>query len=479
MKLWPYQQKAVELVHAKKKMYLALAPGMGKTLTSLAAALAVTERVLVVAELNEVENSENFKKEVLNHFPGVEYFSLRKVKINKLPYRGRYVAAVNPDMLKKFDLEDLALKFGALIVDEATMAKNAGSARFKFVHAVAHAMPYVILLSGTPMMNGAAEIYAPLLLLDHQISGLPDEKGTYAKAQQDFETIFAAGHKQRIRYSGNPFKDYIWVAKDARFVRELRYLINENFFVLRKEDTKGVFKKKLRRVEYASMSLEWLAEYNQAWNEYVGTLKGRFGDLTEKQFAKKLSNITELQRLIENSKIAQINSQWKARRVVEDIKAGKYGDRRIVVFSTFIETDKLLADLLTQEGISFRTFEEINEWKANGERVLVGRIKAHGKGTNVPEASVALFVDMSWVPNENLQAECRIDRPEQTRNMEIVYYITENETVDEHIREINKKKQERITEFMRPFTSEEMTMLPSQLAELRSAFPKECASLGI
>jgi SNF2 family DNA or RNA helicase len=221
------------------------------------------------------------------------------------------------------------------------------------------------------------------------------------------------------------------------------------------------------------MSLEWLAEYQQAWNDYIATLPARFGDLTEKQLKKKLENITELQKLIENSKIAQVNSKWKAKRIMFDLFNKAYGEERIIIFTGFIETYELLIDLCKAMGISYNIFENVADFKKGNEQVLIGRIKAHGKGGNIPEASVTLFTDMDWVCSNNLQAENRMDRPEQTKEMKVVYYLTKNEDVDTHIREINKEKTRHIEEFMRPLCEEELLVLPSKLSDLQSKFYKE------
>lgn len=352
-----------------------------------------------------------------------------------------------------------------MIVDEATLAKTATSQRFKRVKKVCDMAKHVILLSGTPMMNGAAELYAPLLLIGHPLAG----DGT-VKARMAFESIFAGGHRRKIRNTGVWFKDYVWWAKGANNTRELRYLLRDHFFFKRKEDT-TVFKHRPdRQIINVPMTIPWLAEYNRAWEEYLVKAKKRDVDM---------ENVMELQALIENGQTYQVNSKWKAQQVVDDIKSGKYGDQRIVVFSMFIETDNLLADLLTQAGVSFKTFEDVREWKTGTEQVILGRIKAHGKGTNLSEASVALFVDMDFVPANNIQAENRIDRPEQTKPMTIRYYLTEgNDVVDAHVRRINQDKQRKIDEFMRPLTPEEVESMPAQVEALIEKYHKHFAVLG-
>ena len=473
MKLWDYQQQAVDFIKKKKRVYLALDLGMGKTITSLAAMDSVAKKnIMLVAEKNEIVNSQNFKKEVENYFfvndvknYGLSYLNLRNDELPDVQENCRYVCGINPDGLVKHDVNDINESTDVMIVDEATTAKTTTTARFKRVHKIAKEMEYLVLLSGTPMMNGAAELYAPLLLLEHPMIA---DKG--AKGRKAFEAVFAGGHYRKIRNTGKWFQDYVWWAKGANNVRVLRYLIKDNFFFMRKTDTK-VFKKKTRTIRTVPMTLPWLAEYQNAWNEYLITARKR---------NVNMDNVMELQQLIENGQIYQVNSRWKADSVVSDIASGRYGDKRIVIFSMFIETDLLIREYLRRMDISYRTFDEVREWKEGNEQVLVGRIQAHGKGTNLPEASVALFVDMSFVPAQNIQAECRIDRPEQKNDMLVVYYITEGkDVIDEHVRRINQDKARKIDEFMRPLTAQEIAEMPDMIEALKQKFPKECAILGI
>jgi len=473
MNLFPYQQKAVEFIAEKKKVYLALDMGMGKTLTSLASAYQNGKKhILLIAEKNEIVNSENFKKEVETHFPDLTYYSLRDTdltftKVGKPSVEGsmRAVCGINPDGLAKHSLKDILRLFDSVVIDEATLAKTTTTDRFKRVQKVCKEMEYISLLSGTPMMNGSAELYAPLLLLEH-----PMVAGKGAGAKKAFEAVFAGGHYRKIKNTGRFWLDYTWWAKGANYVRELRYLINEHFFFMLKGDT-DVFKKKTRTLRRVPMGMQWLAEYTQAWDKYYDEAKTRNVDL---------KNARELQNLIENGQCYQVNSRWKAKQVVQDIADGVYGKKRIIIFSMFLETDEVLQSELEGHGITFKTFDEVKEYKAGTEQVLVGRIKAHGKGGNIPEASVCLFVDMDFVPSNNIQAENRIDRPEQKNDMDIVYYITEgDDVVDAHVRAINQDKARKIEKFMQPLTKEEVEDMPRLLGLMRIKHAKDMAILGI
>lgn len=466
MQLFDYQNKAVDFVKDAKRAYIALDMGMGKTLTSLASMHEVGKKhILLVAEKNEIVNSQNFKKEVETHFDDLTYHSLREVDLEYVYGSTRAVCGINPDGIAKHEPKEIEKLFDTMVIDEATLAKTTTTARFKRVHKIAKGMEYLALLSGTPMMNGASELYAPLLLLEH-----PMVVGKGATGKKAFEAVFAGGHYRKIRNTGKWFQDYAWWAKGANHVRELRWLLRDHFFIMNKSET-DVFKKKTRSIEWVDMTMPWIAEYTQAWNRYYEEAKTRDVDL---------DNVNELRNLIENGQMYQVNSKWKAERVAKDIAEGKYGDKRIVVFSMFVETDKLLQEHLAKYGVSFRPFEEVKEWKEGNEQVLVGRIKAHGKGGNLPEASVCLFVDMDFVPANNIQAENRIDRPEQMNDMNVVYYMTQgDDVIDTHVRNINQDKARKIEKFMKPLTEEEIANMPRALANMRIKYPKEMEILAI
>ena len=460
MKKLEYQEKAVELAKEKKRLYLAMDTGTGKTITSLLCAKAVEGNVLLVAELNEIERSQNFKKEVEKYFDDVfEFVNLREKDEGETEKRKIY--AVNPEKLTRMDIDQLNKKVNILIVDESTLAKEVGSQRSKAIFKVAERVEYAFLLSATPMMNSCRELYAPMRIIRHSLlSFLKEKENTEAKAKKKFEEIFAGGHYRQIRsLRGVPewerkkywWKYYAWWAKGANNVELLRFLLSDKFYFVKKENT-GLFKKKIRVIKKVPVNDEWAKESALAWEEYFEELKkdeknwqvkySRF----KREYVSKIDNVQELRQLIEKGKMYQVNSRWKIKEVVKDIE-NEFKNERVIVFVYFVESEIFLKDELIKRGISFGTFDELDEWKKSNKKVLIGRIKAHGKGGNVPEANITLFVDMSPVPAENIQCENRMDRPEQEKDMIVRYYIA-NDDVDKWIREINRQKQNKINRFM-------------------------------
>lgn len=468
-----YQSEGITFAGENKKVYLAFDMGMGKTITGIGAAYSYgSKHTLLVAEKNEIVNSQNFKKEVDAHFTDFDYISLRDTDIETVRQAdSRMVCGINPDALTKLDDSDIEL-FDCLLMDEATLAKTPTSKRFKAVKKIAKRMELVVLLSGTPMMNGASELFAPLFLLDHPLAG----DGT-VKSRMAFEKIFAGGFYKKIRSTEGLtdeqikkqyWKYYQWWAKGANNVRVLRWLIEDAFLFKRKADT-DVFKKKERRVEWVEKDAMWQLEYKEAWDRYL---------VDARKQKMNMTNVNELRKLIENGQVYQVNSRHKALRALEDIAAGTYGDQRVIIFSLFIETDRIIKEELTKRGIEWVSFEDLPDFKAGQGQVLVGRIKSHAKGGNAAEASVTLMIDMDFVPSMNLQAENRMDRPEQTRDMEVVYYMAKGEgDVDAHVQKINRDKNRKIDEFTRPFTPEELAAMPKEYEELRRTYSTQFKKL--
>lgn len=75
--------------------------GMGKTITSLVSMTTISdENILIIAEKNEVVNSENFRKEVEEYLPDWDFFNLREVNTEDVP-EIKAICIINPEGLAK------------------------------------------------------------------------------------------------------------------------------------------------------------------------------------------------------------------------------------------------------------------------------------------------------------------------------------------------------------------------------------------
>jgi SNF2 family DNA or RNA helicase len=115
------------------------------------------------------------------------------------------------------------------------------------------------------------------------------------------------------------------------------------------------------------------------------------------------------------------------------------GDEQIVVFSQFKSMVNLLAKRLEKKGIKYATLTgdvsqadrqaNIAKFQAGEVQVFAGTIAAGGVGVTLTAASTIVFIDRSWSPAINLQAEDRVHRIGQKDAVEVIDLMARN-TVD-------------------------------------------------
>lgn len=116
-----------------------------------------------------------------------------------------------------------------------------------------------------------------------------------------------------------------------------------------------------------------------------------------------------------------------------------HDEEQIVVFSQFSKIIKLLSVRLSNSKIPYASFtgetphkhrtQMVQDFQAGKIRIFAGTIKAGGVGLDLYRSSKVVFLDRSWSPAENIQAEDRLWRHGQ-KNSVTVYDIMARDTVD-------------------------------------------------
>jgi len=114
-------------------------------------------------------------------------------------------------------------------------------------------------------------------------------------------------------------------------------------------------------------------------------------------------------------------------------------DEQIVVFSQFKQLINLVAKRLEKHSISYVLYtgdvKQSERWKAEEDfqnkkaRVFLGTIAAGGESITLTAASNVVFLDRSWSPTKNIQAEDRCHRDSQLNAVQIID-IMARDTVD-------------------------------------------------
>lgn len=113
-------------------------------------------------------------------------------------------------------------------------------------------------------------------------------------------------------------------------------------------------------------------------------------------------------------------------------------DEQFVVFSWFKKACYSLAERLgdvaavvTGDVAQARRDDIIDSFKSGERQVLICTISTMGESQNFQNANNAIFLDRSWNPSDNAQAEDRIYRMGQDKPVTITHLIARG-TVDEH-----------------------------------------------
>lgn len=140
----------------------------------------------------------------------------------------------------------------------------------------------------------------------------------------------------------------------------------------------------------------------------------------------------------------------KNRHIIRYIEGTDANDK-VLIFSNSVRWLETMAEDLTIKGIasvlvSGKTHRDYTERIARyknpraGVKVLLLSFKLGNVGINIPEANIIIFADPWWNPNMLEQAENRVQRPGQTKTVQIVYFIL-NRTIDLYVlnRSFDKK----------------------------------------
>ena len=174
--LYPFQQEAMERMVDRGQMMLAMVMGAGKTPTTLAAIERLfddgeIDRVAVVVPsslkfqwLREIKKFTNSKAIVIDGSKNA------RTPLWRSALRCRYVI-VNPEMLVKDEKEFLALKFDAMVIDEATIIKSPRAKRSKLLKRLGSKCHYRFALTGQPIENKPEELFSIMEFVDKGVLG--------------------------------------------------------------------------------------------------------------------------------------------------------------------------------------------------------------------------------------------------------------------------------------------------------------------
>lgn len=493
--LFPYQEEAVKFLTSKKKAILADEMGSGKSLDAIVASLVDQyEKILIICPASL---KMNWQKELLYYVDeeqisiveGAEWKDNKYTIINYDILRNFYQIPTETIKQKRLEMDDdgsiqsvvdekekvsrkklviseamansplYQAKFDLVIIDEAHRLSNTSSGIFKIVSdLVKRSNPKgIYALTGTPITNRPINFFNILKIIDapiakdwkHYVERYCDGKHFYNKKERNAHTaIFCRQHNKSSWYDlsydeKQQLDKYlerhcrsVWVTNGASHLDELQEVVKSYYLRRTKDQFKAIVGKTVNIIKYKLTETEQ-AEYDNVWNEYA--------------MAKADTNIVDVEKY---KKITEgiILRQWLAKTMTNKTialanKLLKDNDK-IIIFTSFDEELNTLAEAFGEMCVVHNGKMTIKKKDESVElfqhdpskKVFIGNIHSAGVGLTLTASHVVVFNSFSWVPGDNLQAEDRAHRLNQTEDVTIYYQTFQDTFYEEMLDKVRGKQ---------------------------------------
>lgn len=387
-----YQEFAVKYILHQEKILLGDEMGLGKTIEAIATMVSLKNtgatHFLVICPASVVSN---WCREIIKHSKlrvTKIYGNYKQMAFNSWVKVGD-VAVTNYESLSSIHLED-DFKFDMLTVDEAHYIKNNESKRSERTINLMKHTSRILLMTGTALENNVEEMISLISYIRNDI----------------------ANQVKPLSYLPN-----------ALIFREK---IAPVYFRRKREDVLTELPDKIENEEWCVLNQEEEKNYEE-------NIKSR--------------NISGSRKVSWN--VDDLNLSSKANRLKEIIEEAEKDDRKVLVFSFYLEVIYKLCDYLGDRCLNpisgsvpvNRRQEIIDEFESSkAGSVLLCQINSGGTGLNIQAASVVVICEPQLKPSIENQAISRAYRMGQARKV-LVYRLLAENTIDERMLERLKNKQ--------------------------------------
>lgn len=389
--LRPYQTWGVKYILHQKRVLLGDEMGLGKTVQAIASMVSLRNsgdtHFMVICPASVISN---WCREIEKH---------SNLTVTKL--HGSSRASAFAEWLEKggaavttfettahLNMENG--KIGMVVVDEAHYIKNPGAMRTKNVKKLCEHADKILFMTGTALENKVEEMIELIKILRPELAQSVSGMAFMASAPQFREEIAPVYYRR----------------KRADVLKELPELTSMEEWCQMTAEEERVYENAVLSGNYASVR-------RVSWN------------------------------------VPDIGGSSKANRLLEIAAEAESEERKLIVFSFFLDTISKISALFGEKCVGpinglippARRQELIDEFdRAPSGSVLAAQIQSGGTGLNIQSASVVVLCEPQFKPSIENQAISRAYRMGQSRNVLVYRLLCEN-TADEKIMKLLEQKQ--------------------------------------
>lgn len=433
--LFPFQKTGVEFIERSNgRALVADEMGLGKTIQSIAYLHAHPElrpAIIVVPATLKLDWKQKLEQWMTD--PKIEI-----LKGTTPRETTGDIIIINYDILPKWVTELRNRGPKILIMDEIHYIKASSARRTKACKKLAKDIPYVIGLSGTPILNRPSEIYNAVRIINPEIFPVFDD--------------FAR------RYCNRHYNGFGWDNSGSSNIRELHEILTHTIMIRRlKKDVLNDLPDKL--YNFVPIELSNIEEYRSAENDLISFIRAEKGALAAIK-AKSAEALVKIEVM------KQLAAKGKLQQAIEWIRDFLESDGKLVLFATHKTIIQNLVDEFGALAVRFdgsmtdtQKQKAKEEFQTNPEiKLFIGNIKAASEGITLTAASTVAFLEYPWSPGLLVQCADRCHRIGQKDNVTIHYLLAEG-TIDEKIARLLDSKKIVLSQMIDGVEVEQETLL--------------------
>lgn len=336
----------------------------------------------------------------------VNYESLRKYFVRRITKSEKWT-------LKDVEFHQTINLFKSVIIDESHKVKSTSTQQSKFCKGIASGKEYIILLTGTPVVNKPNDLVCQLGIMDRMV---------------DF-----GGWKYFVsRYCSGP--------NGASNLKELNFMLWKNCF-FRREKSKVLTQLPDKVRQVMSCDITNRKEYQDAERDLIDYLK-RYKEADDEKIQKSLKG----EVMVRIGILKDITARGKLKEVIDFVKDFQENGKKIILFCNLHEiVDRLLVAFPSAVCVTGR--QNMQEKQASVDAfqknpktdIIICSIKAASAGITLTAASDVAFIELPWTYADCDQAESRAHRIGQKDSVNC-YYLLGRRTIDQKLYRIIEEK---------------------------------------
>lgn len=419
--LYPYQKVGVHFCLFKKGAILADEMGLGKTLQAIAIAIQKKkyfgfQKALIVCPASlkyqwasEIQKFSNETVDVISGNPAQR-------EQQYLDSKSFFIITNYESLIRDRKIVD-ERKFDFIILDEAQKIKNFNTLTATSIQSIHK--EHCLVITGTPIENKLLDIYSIMIFID-KYALTPLWEFSYQHCIFDVQ----AKNKINAYYNLSELKERL---STTILRREKRHVL---------KDLPGITEK--------NIMLRLHPEQAQLHRSYLSGLSRLLSKKYKTQYDwdRIMNLLTSMRRVSNSTFLIEKGTNFSSKLVeLKDLLDNglnlKANNRKIIIFSEWLDSHELIGEILTEMGIGFTKLNGkvpaakrkllIQAFEENEECQVFLSTEAGGSGLNLQIADTVINFEIPWNPSKKNQRIGRIDRiGQKNQHLSVINFICQD-----------------------------------------------------